>query len=79
MLLSRRTEKQTQWVMGMTDKCKGQRQRGGYSVGQRADMNILRGSAQPKKNESLNKVFSQSLTEIFFLFFNRCFTGLMVV
>ena len=32
----------------------------------RADMNILRGSAQPKKSESLNQVFSQSLTENFF-------------
>ena len=56
MLLSRRTEKQTQWVMGMTDKCRGQRQRGGYSVEQRADMNILRGSAQPKNSELLNQV-----------------------
>ena len=41
-------------------------------VGQRVDMNILRGSAQPKKNESLNQVFSQSLTENFFLFFEVC-------
>ena len=40
-------------------------------------MNILRGSAQPKKSESLNQVFSQSLTENFF--FNRCFTSLLVV
>ena len=27
-------------------------------VGQRADMNILKGSTQPKKSESLNWVFS---------------------
>ena len=47
-------------------------------VGQRVDMNILRGSAQPKKNESLNQLFSQSLTEDFlFFFFNRCFTSLL--
>ena len=39
-------------------------------------MNILRGSAQPKKSESLNQVFSQSLTENFF--FNS-FTSLLVV
>ena len=38
------------------------------SVGQRADMNILRGGAQPKKSESLSQVFSQSLTENVFCF-----------
>ena len=66
MLFSRRAEEQTQWVVGMTHKCRGQRERVCQSVGQRADMNILRGSAQPKKSESLNQAFSQSLTENFF-------------
>ena len=77
MLFSRRAEEQTQWVVGMTHKCRGQRERVCQSVGQRADMNILRGSAQPKNCESLNQVFSKSLTENFF--FNRCFTSLLVV
>ena len=27
MLFSRRAEEQTQWVVGMTDKCRGQRER----------------------------------------------------
>ena len=31
-------------------------------------MNILRGRAQPKKSESFNQVFSQSLTENFLFF-----------
>ena len=31
-------------------------------------MNILKGSAQHKKSESLNRVFSQSVTENFFFF-----------
>ena len=43
MLFGRRAEEQTQWVAGMTDKCRGQRERVCYSVGQRADMIILRG------------------------------------
>ena len=34
-----------------------------YSVGERIGMIILRGSAQPKKSESLNQIFSQSLTQ----------------
>ena len=72
-MLFRRAAAQMLWVVGMTDKCRGQRERVRYLVGQRADMNILRGSAQPKKSESLNQVFSQSLTENFF-FFDRCFT-----
>ena len=45
----------------MTDKCRGQRERECYSLGQRIDMIILRGSAQPRKSESLDQVFSQSL------------------
>ena len=57
MLFSRR-EELTQGVVGMTYKCRGQRERGCYSVGQRADMITLRGSAQPKKSESLNQIFS---------------------
>ena len=62
MLFSRRAEEQTQWVVGMIDNCRGQ----SWLVGQRADMNILRGSAQPKKSESLHQVFSQSCTKDFF-------------
>ena len=50
-------QEQTQWVVGMTYKCRGQRG-GCYSVGQRADMIILRGSAQPRKSETLNQIFS---------------------
>ena len=42
-------------------------------------MNILKESAQHKKSESLNRVFSQSVTENFFFFFNRCFTSFFVV
>ena len=49
----------------MTDKCRGQRERECYSLGQRIDMIILRGSAQPRKSESLNQIFSQSVTENF--------------
>ena len=45
-------------------------------------MNILTGSAQPEESESLNQVFSQSLTENFFFFFifflNRYFTTLFL-
>ena len=54
MLFSRTAGEQTQRVVGMTDNCRGQRERVCYSVGQRADMNIFRGSAQPKKSDSLN-------------------------
>ena len=63
MLFSRREEEQTLWVLGVIDKRRGQRERGCHSGGQRADMAVLRGSAQPKKSESLDQVFSQSLTE----------------
>ena len=44
---------------------------------QRADMNTLRGSAQPKRSESLNQVFSHLQTTS--SFFNTCFTSLLVV
>ena len=30
MLFIRRTEEKTQWVVGMTDKCRGQRERACY-------------------------------------------------
>ena len=43
-------------------KCMGQRERGCFSVGQRADMSILRGSAQPKHSESSNRIYIQSVT-----------------
>ena len=49
-LFSRR-EELTHWVVETTDKCKGQRDRGCYSAGQRADMIILRGSAEAKRSE----------------------------
>ena len=55
MLLTNAGAKEKEYV---TDKCRGQRERVCYSVGQRADMNILRGGAQPKKSESLSQVFS---------------------
>ena len=74
MLFSKR-EELTQWVVGMTDKCRGQRERGCYSVGQRADMIILRGCAQPQSRESLNQIFSQSLIENF----KKSFTRLLVI
>ena len=67
VLFSRRTEKQTQWVIRMTDKRRGQRERVCYSVGQRADMNIPRGSAQPKKSESLDQVNRLQRTTAFLL------------
>ena len=70
----KRREEQTPWVVGMTDKRKGQRERGCYSVGQRADMIIFSGSAQPKKSESLNQTFSQSLKKR-----RNFFTGLVIV
>ena len=64
MLFSRR-EEQTKWVVGVTDRCRRQRKIECYSAGQRADMITLRGSAQPKKSELLNHIFSQSLSENF--------------
>ena len=52
-MLFRRAAAQMLWVVGMTDKCRGQRERVRYLVGQRADMNILRESAQLKKSTYL--------------------------
>ena len=43
MLFGRREEEQRQWVVGVTDKYRRQRERGCYSVGQRADMIIWMG------------------------------------
>ena len=44
-MLFRRREEKTQWMVGMAGKCRGQRERGCYLEGQRADMIILGGSA----------------------------------
>ena len=76
MLFSRAEEEQTQRVVEVTDKCRVQRERGCYLVGQRADTIILRGSVQPKKSESLNQVFSQLLTKNFK---RKSFTRLLVI
>ena len=57
MLFGRREEEQTQWEVDMTDKC--------YSVGQRADMIILKGSAHRVRRVN-HQSDSQSLTENFF-------------
>ena len=78
ILFRRREEEQTQLVLGITGKCRGQRKRECYSVGQRTDVIILRGSAQPKKSESLNQVLAQSLTENFY-FLIDVFSSLLVV
>ena len=76
MLFSRAEEEQTQRLVEVTDKCRVQRERGCYLVGQRAHTIILRGSVQPKKSESLNQVFSQLLTKNFK---RKSFTRLLVI
>ena len=51
------------WWGGQTNE--GGREKEDVIQDRRADMIILKRSAQPKKSESLNQIFSQSLTENF--------------
>ena len=48
-----------------------------YLVGQRTDMIILRGSAQPKKSKSLCQIFSH--LQRTFILKNKCFTDMLVI